>query len=102
MSGTRPFLDTNVFLYGLDRTDQRKAKIAEDLIDQVLLTEEGVVSYQVIQEFISAALKKFPLVMSEIELRAYVAKVFQRFELIGSSMELVADALDLHQRYKLS
>lgn len=102
MSGIKAFLDTNVFLYGLDRADSRKSGIAEDLIDKALLSQSGVVSYQVVQEFISAALKKFPMVMSETELRAYIAKVIQRFEVVDSSLELIEVALDVRHRYKFN
>jgi predicted nucleic acid-binding protein len=101
MSGRR-FLDTNIFLYGLDRGDLHKLRVAEDLVDHALISENGVVSYQVVHEFVSVALKKFPAVMSETELRAYITKVFQRFEVIGSSLELIENALDLRSRYKLS
>ena len=102
MSGAKPFLDTNIFLYGFDRGDARKAKIAQNLIDELLLAENCVVSYQVVQEFVSVALKRFPAVMSDSELRAYLRAVFGRFEMVGSSLGLGEDALDLHNRYKLS
>ncbi len=102
MSGAKPFLDTNIFLYGLDRSDTRKAKIASDLLDQLLLTENGVVSYQVVQEFVSVALRRFPATMTGPELVSYIRTVFERFEMIRSSIDLIESGLHLRDRYQFS
>ena len=102
MTATRPFLDTNVFLYALDRTDGRKSRVADELINQTLATESGVISYQVIQEFIGFALKKFPSAMSTDELERYLTTVFRRFDVGESSLTMFSQSIALQQRYQLS
>ena len=52
MSGARPFFDTNVVLYRLS-SDRAKADRAE-----ALLAEGGVISVQVLNEFVPVARRK--------------------------------------------
>ena len=47
------FLDTNVFIYLFDETDDRKRTSAENLVRQVLEDRNGCISYQVVQETVS-------------------------------------------------
>ena len=55
------FLDTNIILY-LSTEDEAKASRAEDL-----LAEGGVVSIQVLNEFVSVASRKYRMPWLEIE-----------------------------------
>jgi predicted nucleic acid-binding protein len=50
------FIDTNVFLYNIDDSDQRKHAIATELIRSALEDGKSCISYQVIQECLSAGL----------------------------------------------
>ena len=53
------FIDTNIFVYSFDDASRSKQKKARKLIEQALATGRGVVSYQVIQEFINVSLNRF-------------------------------------------
>lgn len=53
------FLDTNIFVYSFDATAPHKQQVARDLIQHALRTQNGVISTQVIQEFLNVALRKF-------------------------------------------
>ena len=53
------FLDTNVFVYAFDDTDSFKMKAANKLISYALSSQKGCISYQVIQEFLNLARRKF-------------------------------------------
>ena len=44
------FLDTNIFVYLFDETDDYKRGRAEHLVRQALAIETGCVGYQVVQE----------------------------------------------------
>ncbi|MBV8802902.1 MAG: hypothetical protein JO131_08090 [Gammaproteobacteria bacterium] len=61
------FLDTNIFVYSFDSCDKAKQKISMHLINQALDSQHGMISYQVIQEFLNAAIRKFvkPLSMDD-------------------------------------
>jgi predicted nucleic acid-binding protein len=69
------FLDTNILAYAFDRTAPKKQEIAEQLLATALGTQRGIISTQVIQEFISLALRKFAEPMSVVECREYLRKV---------------------------
>lgn len=69
------FLDTNVFVYSFDPSNLQKQNAALALIHQALRTQRGVVSTQVIQEFLNTGLRKFPQALSTIEARTYLHAV---------------------------
>lgn len=98
----RCFLDTNVFVYSLDKSSPAKQKQAIHLVREATATGKGIVSYQVVQEFFSVALRGFADVMSIAEAERYLATVFRPMLAVQSSQALVAEALRLHERYRLS
>jgi predicted nucleic acid-binding protein len=52
------FLDTNIFVYMFTTGEQAKSKIAKKLIEDGIVSNSGVVSSQVVQEFLNVLLKK--------------------------------------------
>ncbi len=72
------FIDTNIFVYSFDTKSKLKQKKAEQIIDQALIEHSGIVSFQVIQEFMNAATRKFPGSFSISECRLYLEKVLSR------------------------
>ena len=101
MSG-RFFIDTNVFVYSLETADTKKSNIAEDLITEAVKSGRGVVSYQVVQEFLHLALRRFAKPMTAVEAELYLNAVFQPLLAVHSSQSLYVEALHLHERYRLS
>ena len=69
------FLDTNLFVYSFDATNPDKQQLARAIIGEALHTRRGVVSTQVVQEFVSVALGKFKHPMSVADARDYVRTV---------------------------
>lgn len=55
----RFFLDTSIFVYSFDKGEARKQRLSRKLIRDALENNSGIISYQVIQEFINVALSKF-------------------------------------------
>lgn len=66
------FLDTNLFVYSFDASVPDKQRQAQFWIDAALRTQRGVISTQVVQEFLSVALRKFVQPMSVSEAREYL------------------------------
>ena len=89
------FLDTNVFVYSFDERAAAKRRRALTLIRQALASGRGVVSYQVVQEFVNVALRRFARPMSASEAEQYLALVFRPLLAIHSSPELYEAALRL-------
>jgi predicted nucleic acid-binding protein len=85
----RSFLDTNVFVYDIDAdAPKRKQKIAGDLIRDALAHHQTVVSYQVIQEFLAVAIRKFPAAMTLRHAHRYIESVLKPMLAVHSSIEL--------------
>jgi predicted nucleic acid-binding protein len=99
----KSFLDTNIFVYNID-ADAPKAKknIAHQLIRDALTQHRSVVSYQVIQEFLAVATRKFSSSVTLPDARRYLETVLKPMLAVHSSVELFQDALDICSRYQLS
>jgi predicted nucleic acid-binding protein len=98
----RFFLDTNVFVYSLDRTAPKKALRATELIREALDTHKGVISFQVAQEFFNVAFRRFTRPMSVSEAEQYLGSVLRPLMAVQSSAGLYVEALQLKDRYRLS
>src|SRR5437899_9095978 len=98
----RFFLDTNVFLYAFDLKAPAKARKAEHLIRYAVTRRKGFVSYQVVQEFLNVALKRFPTPMTVAEAELYLTDVFRPLLRVQPSDGLFGEALRLHARYRLA
>lgn len=98
----RVFLDTNIFVYAFDRTAPAKAERAKELIREALAAHKGFVSYQVVQEFLNVALRRFAQPMSPMEAELYMGTVFRPMLAVHSSVSLYSEALRWFGRGGLS
>jgi predicted nucleic acid-binding protein len=98
----RYFLDTNIFVYSLDPVDPRKARIAEELVTRGVSSGLGVISYQVVQEFMNVSLRQFRATMTVTELELYFFKILLPMMRIPSSTGLFLEALRLQSANRLS
>ena len=101
MSG-RFFLDTNIFAYTFDAKAPAKAKRAAQLIRRAADTGQGIVSYQVVQEFFNVALRKFSEPMKAVDAEQYLGTVFRPLVGVHSSQALYAEALHLQAKSGMS
>ena len=95
----RSFLDTNVLIYADAGDEPAKQAIARDLIGEHLRSGTGVISTQVMQEYVSVALRKLKL---PVELVRSRIALYQRIECVASSVTAVNGALDLHVLHRIS
>ena len=91
----RFFLDTNVLVYTFDSTALRKQKVARELVETALKDREGIVSYQVAQEFLNVALRKFSPPMSSLEAQSYLRRVLMPLCEVFPDSSLYSDALSI-------
>jgi predicted nucleic acid-binding protein len=98
----RAFIDTNIFIYSVDRVDKRKAKIALRIIQDHAADGNGVISFQVVQEFFNVAFKRFPSTMTPEDCGIYLLTVFRPFLRVHSSIALYSEALSIRTRFQLS
>jgi predicted nucleic acid-binding protein len=101
MSG-RFFVDTNIFVYTFDHSAPAKAKKAAQLIRRASDTGEGIVSYQVVQEFFNVAFRRFSQPMTVAEAEQYLITVFRPLLAVHSSPAIYIEALRISARHKLA
>lgn len=98
-TGVRSFLDTNLLVYADAGDEPVKQRIAIELIKRHRASATGVVSTQVLQEYVNVALRKLRLPHALVRDRL---ALYARFELVPASAELIAAALDLHAARSLA
>jgi predicted nucleic acid-binding protein len=101
MSG-KFFLDTNLFVYTFDAKAPAKAKKAGQLIRRAADTGEGIISYQVVQEFFSVALRRFAQPMSVAEAEQYLITVLRPLVAVHSSPAIYFEALRIVEKHRMS
>ncbi|SRR6266498_179693 len=97
----RFFLDTNVFVYSFDPKAPAKSKRAVQLIRRAVDTGEGIVSFQVVQEFFNVALRRFAQPMTVAEAEQYLITVLRPLLAIHSSPAIYVEALRIRAKHRL-
>lgn len=98
----RYFLDTNIIVYSFDVSAPQKQKTAKKLIKDGLIQNQGVISYQVVQEFINVSTRKFETPLSIKDCRLYVDSVLDPMWEVYSSKDLIHSAFDITERWQYS
>jgi predicted nucleic acid-binding protein len=96
------FLDTNILVYTFDEENPEKRDRARALIADALAESRGVINYQVAQEFLNAALRKFYKPLTPVDAERYLTIVLEPLCAVFSSIELFHQAIDISDRWKYS
>ena len=102
MSVRKHFLDTNIFIYSFDEKNLIKRQKARMLIREALRSQNGVISFQVIQEFLNIVTKRFSVVLSFEDLSDYLRTVLFPLCEMSPTEELYQYALELHRTHRYS
>jgi predicted nucleic acid-binding protein len=92
------FLDTSIFIASFDRSRPRQSTDARLLIRAALNTGLGVVSGQVVQEFLSAAMDRFAVPLMPADCRTYLSRVLAPLWRVTPTADLHRRALDIHEQ----
>lgn len=95
----RAFIDTNVFVYADDADQPAKRDVARRVITDLATAGRGVVSTQVLTEYVAAARRKLGLTLAQCR-QAIVPMC--GFDVVVIHPGLVLAALDLAAMYQLS
>jgi predicted nucleic acid-binding protein len=90
------FLDTNVFVYTFDASAPAKRSRARELVRRAVEMGDGVISWQVAQEFLNVALHRFERPLTPREAAEYVDEVLAPLCRVFPSPDLLRDALAIH------
>ena len=96
------FIDTNVFVYQLERLDVRKADIADDLIEHGIDTQTACISFQVVQECLNTATRKAHLQLGTQDMRRYLETVLAPLLRVQPSLRLYRASLEIRSRYRFA
>jgi len=89
------FLDTNIFVYTFESRSPSKRALARDLVSGALDTRRGVISYQIVQEFLNVATRKFTKPMKVPEAELYLARVLMPLCEVFPDSSLYSQALSI-------
>jgi predicted nucleic acid-binding protein len=89
------FIDTNVFIYSFDIDQPAKQKRSLELIQVGLRTGSGIISTQVIQEFLNVATQKFTIPIKPEDSKAYLRLVMNPLCQVYPDLSLYEACLDL-------
>jgi predicted nucleic acid-binding protein len=96
------FIDTNVLVYSFDHSQPVKRERSLALIQEALINTAGMISTQVIQEFLNVATQKFAIPMTTEDSKAYVRYVLNPICQVYPSLELFENCLDVRAETKYS
>jgi len=94
----RFFLDTNLLIYAVDSSDPAKQSIALEWVTTAQQTGQGILSYQVVQEWFNVVMRKAAIPLNPSEATSLYRVLIEPLWRIQSSRELLDTALDLHRR----
>jgi predicted nucleic acid-binding protein len=95
------FVDTNILLYAHDRAAALKHERARQLIEQLWIARNGVLSTQILQELCVNLRRKVAHPLPTEEIRRLIQD-YLSWEIIVNDGESVVQALELEQRYRIS
>ncbi len=96
------FIDTNVLIYSFDQDEPIKMAAAQNIIQHALFTQQGMISTQVVQEFLNLTTRKFAQYLSIGESKEYTAKVLAVLCKSFPSLSFYERALNLHQEMSIA
>lgn len=94
------FIDTNILVYAHDRSAGEKYTRAERIVDDLWLSNHGVISTQVLQELCTALRKRTQPSLEPNDVREII-RDFAKWNVFVNTAESVLAALELELRYKI-
>jgi predicted nucleic acid-binding protein len=96
------FLDTNIFVYSFDPSSPQKQARAQKLVSGALEDDRGVISFQVVQEFLNVATRKFKIPLDHRDCALYLRSVLAPLCEVYPDVDFYREALDIQERWRLS
>jgi len=96
------FIDTNVFVCCYDEEQPAKKERALALISDALQNGNGMISWQIIQEFLNVATRKFAVPIKVKDASVYLQKVLSPLCHIYPNLEIYQQSLEIMEEYRYS
>jgi len=96
------FIDTNLFAYSFDASAKKKQRRSREIIAEALSQKTGIISFQVIQEFLNIAIRKFRQPLTIHDSKQYLSKILYPLCEIFPTEPLYTTALDISSETQYS
>ena len=93
------FIDSNILVYAEANDEPVKQSTALALLRRLKLSDSGIISTQVLQEYANVALRKMQLDANHVRKQL---SAHQQFEVVQVTPAIIHGALDLYQTRSLS
>ena len=100
MSG-RVFIDSNILVYAYDASEPSKREIAQQVLRDAVRDGNGVISTQVLGEFLNVVTRKILVPMKISEARTVIG-ILSILPVVGIDLSLVERAVDTCESYQVS
>ena len=97
---TKVFFDSNILVYFADSADPQKQQIAENLIKNAVINDNGVISTQSLQEFFAFTTRK--LLCTKEKAKEYVENFSDSFTVEQVSVPLILKAINISIKNQFS
>jgi predicted nucleic acid-binding protein len=94
------FLDSNIILYSIDSGSKAKQKTAKSLVTDALKNRASLISFQVVQETLNIAQRKFEVPITDQDAQSLLQSVLMPLMKVLPSESLYLEALRIKSRYK--
>jgi predicted nucleic acid-binding protein len=95
----RSFIDSNILVYADSDDEPAKQQQAALLLGRLLLARSGVISTQVLNEYVNVGIKKLKLANTRLRQQL---QFHRQFEMVIVTPDITETAIDLHQTRSLS
>ena len=90
------FIDSNVFVYSVDKRNTEKRRIAREIIAAAIDNHDFTISQQVLNEFANVSLKKLSMTVGDV--RECIAE-FLNIDVVEQRLDWTCKALDIKEKY---
>lgn len=94
------FIDSNVFVYLFDETDDHKRETADAIVESAIRDRSAAISFQVVQETLNVLTRKVPALMTPEDAGRFVERTLAPLWKVSPSLSLYRRALDIQSRYQ--
>ncbi|PKO09507.1 MAG: VapC toxin family PIN domain ribonuclease [Chloroflexi bacterium HGW-Chloroflexi-2] len=92
------FLDTNIFVYSFDDNEIEKKVRALSLIGEALQSGKGIISWQVVQEFLNVSTKKFISPLKAVDAKSYLQKVLFPLWAVFPNLNIYQNTIEIQEK----
>lgn len=91
-------MDTNILVYCFEASQPEKKDISLALVSTALDNGKGIISLQVVQEFLNVSTRKFSQPIIAMDARLYLEKVIQPLCYVFPVIEIYHSSLKIQQQ----